>query len=79
METAPTNISFKDLSAVCEHYFGAARKKGSHEIYKTPWPDDPRVNIQRISGGKAKPNQVRQVLAAIEKLESGEAESETEK
>lgn len=74
METAPTNVSFKDLSALCEHYFGKARSKGSHQIYKTPWPDDPRVNIQRSKGGKAKPYQVRQDLAAIAKLES---ESET--
>ncbi|WP_255562040.1 hypothetical protein [Zooshikella harenae] len=38
-------------------------------MYKTPWPGDPRVNIQEGKGGKAKPYQVRQVLAAIEKLE----------
>jgi hypothetical protein len=33
-----------------------------------PWPGDPRVNIQDDSG-KAKAYQVRQVLAAIKKLE----------
>lgn len=42
--------------------------KGSHCIYKTPWPGDPRVNIQN-NKGKAKSYQVRQVLLAIEKLE----------
>jgi hypothetical protein len=36
-------------------------------VIKTPWPGDPRVNIQNAKG-KAKPYQVRQVLQAIEKL-----------
>ncbi len=40
----------------------------SHAIFKTPWPGDPRVNIQNAKG-KAKPYQVRQVLQAIDKLE----------
>jgi hypothetical protein len=70
METAPTNVSFTDLSAICEHYFGEPRQSASHQIYKTPWPGDPRVNIQRGKGGKAKPYQVRQILAAIEKLDA---------
>jgi hypothetical protein len=43
----------------------------SHRVYKTPWPGDPRVNIQNAKG-KAKPYQVRQVLLAIEKLESND-------
>jgi hypothetical protein len=37
-------------------------------VYRTPWPGDPRVNIQDDQG-TAKPYQVRQVLAAIDKLE----------
>ena len=49
--------------------FGKPRQaKGSHRIYKTPWPGDPRVNIQN-NKGKAESYQVRQVLLAIEKLE----------
>lgn len=40
----------------------------SHAVFKTPWPGDPRVNIQRSRGGEAKPYQVRQVLKAIDKL-----------
>ncbi len=43
---------------------------GSHQIYKTPWPGDPRVNIQN-SHGSAKPYQVRQILQAIEKIKTG--------
>lgn len=60
-------ISFTDLYNVCKHYFGASRIKGSHHIFKTPWPGDPRINI-RSTKGKAKAYPVKQVLAAIEKL-----------
>lgn len=71
MRTSPANVRFTDLAAVCEHYFGPARQKGtSHQIFKTPWPGDPRVNIQE-KNGKAKPYQVRQVLQAIAKLLEG--------
>jgi hypothetical protein len=38
-------------------------------VFGTPWPGDPRVNIQRSTGGKAKAYQVRQVLKAIDKLQ----------
>lgn len=70
MRASPLSVRFSDLCAACEHYFGAARQQGgSHRIYKTPWAGDPRVNIQNGEGGKAKPYQVKQVLAAIAKLE----------
>lgn len=70
MRTSPVAVRFLDLCAVCEHYFAEARQQGgSHRIYKTPWAGDPRVNIQKGEGGKAKPYQVKQVLAAIAKLE----------
>jgi hypothetical protein len=63
-----TEIHFGDLFKVCEHYFGKPRNTGSsHYIFKTPWPGDPRINIQNLKG-KAKPYQIRQVLAAIDKL-----------
>ncbi len=69
MRKNPKGIRFNDLKRVCEHYFGPPRQSGtSHCIYKTPWPGDPRVNIQNHKG-KAKPYQVRQVLLAIERLE----------
>lgn len=64
------SIRFNDLCKVCDHYFGAPRQmSGSHRVYKTPWFGDPRVNIQNAKG-KAKPYQVKQVLAAIERLEA---------
>lgn len=70
MRHEPANVSFADLKKVCETYFGQARQSGSsHAIFRTPWPGDPRVNIQNAKG-KAKPYQVRQVLQAIDKLES---------
>lgn len=70
MRRNPKAIRFADLCKVCEHYFGKARKSGSsRRVYKTPWGGDPRVNIQNANG-KAKPYQVRQVLLAIERLES---------
>jgi hypothetical protein len=63
-----SEIHFGDLFKVCEHYFGKPRNSGSsHFIFKTPWPGDPRINIQNAKG-KAKHYQVRQVLAAIDKL-----------
>lgn len=65
----PQNVRFADLVKVCDHYFGKPRQKGtSHCVYKTPWMGDPRVNIQDKQG-KAKPYQVKQVLAAISKIE----------
>ena len=40
----------------------------SHAVFRTPWPGDPRVNIQN-DHGKAKEYQVRQGLLAIAQLE----------
>jgi hypothetical protein len=68
MRTEPVNVRFSELQRVCETYFGKPRQNGSsHAIYKTPWPGNPRVNIQN-NKGKAKAYQVRQVLLAIERL-----------
>ena len=69
MREQPAGVRFLDLKKVCDAYFGKARQSGSsHAVYKTPWPGDPRVNIQNEKG-KAKTYQVRQVLQAIEKLQ----------
>lgn len=70
MRENPKGVRFADLCKVCEHFFGQPRQSGtSHRIYKAPWLGDPRVNIQS-SKGNAKAYQVRQVLAAVERLES---------
>jgi hypothetical protein len=71
-------VRFAELLKLCEEHFGAARQRGtSHAVFKTPWPGDPRVNIQNDKG-KAKAYQVRQVLLAIDKLSAIEAESQME-
>ncbi|MGY6463336.1 toxin HicA [Corynebacterium sp. UMB8791] len=65
MKRAPKNVRFADLERVCDHYFESrSSKKTSHRTYKTPWPGDPRVNIQNAKG-KAKPYQVNQVLERL--------------
>jgi hypothetical protein len=63
----PKGVKFSVLVAVCDFYFGDPRQKGtSHMVYKTPWPGDPRVNIQNFKG-EAKPYQVKQVIKAVDK------------
>jgi len=70
MRSNARNVAYNDLFKVCEHYFGEPRQRGtSHAVFKMPWAGDPRVNIQNDKG-KAKPYQVRQVLAAIDKKEA---------
>ena len=69
MQKAPQTVRFTDLSLVCKHYFGKPRNKASsHYVYKMPWAGDPRINIQKTKGGKAKTYQVKQILLAISKL-----------
>ena len=69
MKQNPKGVRFNDLKKVCLHFFGNPRQRGSsHCVFKTPWPGDPRVNIQNHKG-KAKPYQVKQVLLAIEQFE----------
>jgi hypothetical protein len=74
LELSPENVRFAELVKICDAIFGKSRQSGSsHRVYKTPWPGDPRVNIQNAKG-KAKPYQVKQVLRAIEKMkEEGHA------
>jgi hypothetical protein len=69
MRESPTNVSYSELHSVCCHYFGNPRQEGtSHAVFKTPWPGDPRVNIQKGRSGEAKLYQLKQVLAAIDTL-----------
>jgi hypothetical protein len=68
MRANPSSVRFADLARVCQAYFGAPRHtSGSHRVYRMPWAGDPRVNIQDCHG-MAKAYQVRQVLAAIDRL-----------
>jgi hypothetical protein len=69
MRGNPAQVRYADLYKICVAYFGEPRQSGSsHAVFKTPWPGDPRVNIQNAKG-KAKPYQVRQVLLALERLQ----------
>jgi len=65
----PKNVRFGDLLNLCQHLFGEARIRGSHHIFKTPWPGELFINLQR-DGKMAKPYQVRDVKRALEKLEA---------
>ena len=68
MRSNPKSVRFADLERVCQFSFGDPRRSGgSHQTYKMPWAGDPRVNIQDFNG-QAKPYQVKQVLAAIDRL-----------
>lgn len=68
MRQNPQDVRFSDLCKVCDHYFGVPRRGStSHRVYRTPWPGDPRVNIQNKQG-KARAYQVHQVLKAIDRL-----------
>jgi len=68
MRASPASVTFRELDAVCRHYFGDPRQSsGSHRVYATTWAGDPRVNIQN-NRGQAKAYQVRQVVAAIDRL-----------
>ena len=70
MNQNPNGVRFTELRKLCEFYFGKPRQSGSsHCVFKTPWPGDPRINIQNHRG-KAKPYQVRQVLKAIQILKA---------
>jgi hypothetical protein len=65
----PAHVRFADLIALCTRYFGEPRISGSHHIFRMPWPDDPRINLQS-DGAMAKPYQVRQVIKAIDRWET---------
>src|SRR5260370_36351226 len=69
------NTRFSHLVRVCRDCFGRERIQGSHHIFKTPWLGDPRINLQKVRG-KAKPYQVEQVIAALERLKEAEKAQE---
>jgi hypothetical protein len=69
MRANPAGVRFADACKVATHYFGQPRQNGtSHKVWKMPWPGDPRINMQAGVGGKGKPYQVRQAVAAIDTL-----------
>jgi hypothetical protein len=67
LENRRTNIRFRALVTLCTSFFGEPRIRGSHHIFKMPWPGDPRINLQE-DDRDAKPYQVQQVVQALKKL-----------
>lgn len=50
MRAHPKSVTYSELVQVCGHYFGKSRQSGtSHAVFATPWPGDPRVNIQNMA------------------------------
>ena len=74
-----TNVRFSRLLSITERFFGKPRNRGtSHYPFKVPWQGEPRINLQKGKGGKAKPYQVRQVKAALLKLQDIQREESDE-
>ena len=67
LESRRTTIRFRMLVTLCASFFGEPRVRGSHHIFKMPWPGDPRINLQE-DDTNAKPYQVQQVVQALKKL-----------
>ena len=63
--SADANIDFDDLRSVLLSLGFSERSKGSHHIFSKPGLEE-LINLQR-DGSKAKPYQVRQVRAIIQR------------
>ncbi|MGQ0570110.1 MAG: type II toxin-antitoxin system HicA family toxin [Armatimonadota bacterium] len=68
MRAGPANVLFRDLCRLVEHVgYVERRRAGSHRIYRHGTRSElPLINLQEGSAGKAKPYQVRQVLAIVD-------------
>jgi hypothetical protein len=71
LEQKKNNLRFDYLVRVCQYFFGNERKSGSHYSFKVPWPNDPRITLQRGKNNKAqaKPRQVQQVIDNLFRLQ----------
>ena len=70
----PSKVRSVDALVVARHYFEErprGRGSGSHYSFKTPWPGNPRVNLQDAGNGRAKAYQINQLLDAIGQLDGG--------
>ena len=51
MRREPGNVRSADLCKICAAHFGKPRQHGSSRVlFKTPWPGDPRINLQSEKG-----------------------------
>ena len=79
MRENPTGVRYTEACKVATHFFGEPRQRGtSHRVWKMPWAGDPRINMQEGEGGKAKPYQVRQAVAAIDRLQAERSRATTD-
>jgi predicted RNA binding protein YcfA (HicA-like mRNA interferase family) len=63
----PANVRYEDALRLAKYAgFTHERTTGSHEIYHHPRIPTGILNFQRASDGKAKPYQVKQLMAWIE-------------
>ena len=63
--SSPANLRFEDACALARAFgFHLSRVKGSHHIFAHPSVRE-LVNLQEVKG-KAKPYQVKQLLALVE-------------
>lgn len=70
MRQNPADVRFADACKVAASFFGEPRQNGTnHKVWKMPWAGDPRVNLQKAKGGKAKTYQVRELLNAVARQE----------
>ena len=67
LEASGKNTRFDRLVTICTEFFGKPRVKGSHHLFTVKWQGDPRINLQSQKG-KAKGYQVKDVIAALQKL-----------
>ena len=64
--TSPKNLHFSEMVALVEAFgFGLSRISGSHHIFEHPNVPE-LVNLQEV-GGRAKPYQIKQFLALVER------------
>jgi len=63
---SPKNVRFNDLIVLVEAFgFIFSRSEGSHHVYKNPVVAE-LINLQNVNG-EAKPYQIKQFLALVEK------------
>lgn len=70
LQQRQNSIKFAELAKICVRWFGPPRINGSsHHVYRMPRQAISRINIQRGNNGAAKAYQVKQVIAALARME----------
>ena len=70
LQQRQNSIKFAEISENLRAMVWPPRiKRYNHHVYRMPWSGDPRINIQRGNNGAAKAYQVKQVIAALARME----------